>query len=73
MDYIDLTDLYSFEKEPSFEYLSTQVWYEGSKGSSLCYIWEFWEEEAIQAGWSKGIIVLFPKKGDTTLCNNDKI
>ena len=90
-DELDLTDLDSFEKEPSFEYLSEedgppnmfeieyalkrlknnkspgvdnisneQLKYgiEGLK-HQLCVIFgKVWEEEAIPADWSKGIIVV---------------
>jgi len=104
-DELDLADLDSFEKEPSFDYLSEedgpptmfeiesalkrlknnkspgvdnisneQLKYgmDGLK-DQLCVIFrKVWEEEAIPEDWSKGIIVIVPKKGDTSVCKNNR-
>ena len=104
-DELDLTDLDSFEKEPSFDYLSEedgpptmfeiesalkrlknnkspgvdnisneQLKYgmEGLKDQLYVIFGKVWEEEAIPGDWSKGIIVVVPKKGDTSVCKNNR-
>lgn len=39
----------------------------------LCIIFNnIWAEETIPENCSKGIIVVIPKKGDTTICKNNR-